>query len=144
MRRGVRQVAAAREQANMCANVCVFVCMCMCMRTCMCMHIYIYREREIDCMCVYACYHTCMYVYIYIYIYIHIYIYMYMQTRDLAQPPEGGMIRLETLIELIFLDSSFSSLSSSLNWTSGPLSSNSRQQYLSQQYPTPPLNIKTY
>ena len=39
---------------------------------------------------------------------------------------EGGMTRLETLIELNFLNSS--------------LSSNSRQQYLSQQYLPPPLN----
>ena len=47
------------------------------------------------------------------------------------------MTRLETLIELEFLNSSFSSLSSYLTV---PFSSNSRQQYLSQEYP-PPLSI---
>ena len=52
---------------------------------------------------------------------------------------EGGMMWLETLIELKFLNSSFSSLSSCWHWTNGSLSSNSRQQYLSQQYPPPLL-----
>ena len=54
---------------------------------------------------------------------------------------EGGMIGLETLIELKFLNSSFSSLSSRRNWTNGSLSSSSRQQYLSQQYPPPLLSM---
>ena len=48
---------------------------------------------------------------------------------------EGGTIWLETLIELKFLNSSFSSLSSCWNSTNSSLSSISRQQYLSQQYP---------
>ena len=56
------------------------------------------------------------------------------------------MIRLETLIELKFLNSSFSSsnsrfefssLSSYWNQTNSSLSSYSRQQYLSQQYLPP-------
>ena len=47
---------------------------------------------------------------------------------------EGGMIRLESLIELNFLDSSSSSLSSHWNQTGGSLSSDSRQQHLSQRY----------
>ena len=46
------------------------------------------------------------------------------------------MVRLEILIELKFLNSSFSSLSNSSS-----LSSNSRQPYLSQQYPPPLLRV---
>ena len=45
------------------------------------------------------------------------------------------MIRLEALIALKFLNSSFSSLSSYGNRTHTSLLSNSRQRYLSQQYP---------
>ena len=51
------------------------------------------------------------------------------------------MIRLETLIELKILSSSFSSLSSYYNLTDSSLSSNSRQQYLKQQYPPPLLGM---
>ena len=51
---------------------------------------------------------------------------------------KGGLIRLETLIELKFVTSSFSSLSSYWNWTNTSLSSDSRQQHLSRQYPHPP------
>ena len=77
----------------------------------MCIYIYIYIERDVI---------IAVYVYTYIYImYIYIYIYIY----RIPEPPlhamvphspfflllsEGGMIRLETLIELIFLNSSFS------------------------------------
>ena len=50
-----------------------------------------------------------------------------------------GVIRLETLIELNYLNSRCSSLSSYSNLTNSSLSSNSRQQYLSQQYPPPIL-----
>ena len=56
---------------------------------------------------------------------------------SLLEYPEGGMTRLETLIELKFVNSSFSSLSSYWNLTNSSLSSNSRQQYLNQQYPPP-------
>ena len=52
---------------------------------------------------------------------------------------EGGMMRLETLIELKCLDSSFSSLSPYRTQTSDSLSSNSRQLHLSQQHPPPLL-----
>ena len=68
---------------------------------------------------------------------------------------EGGMIRLETIVELKFLNSSFSSSNCSIHVVRGyPLleirltvpcrairgkSSDSRQQYLSQQYPPPLL-----
>ena len=52
-----------------------------------------------------------------------------------------GMIRLETLIELKSLNSSCSSLSSWRNQTNSSLSSNSRQQYLSQEYPRPLLHL---
>ena len=70
-----------------------------------------------------------MYIYIYIYIYMYIYIYIYSLTFGfsvagvglvLQRPPplttgREMMIRLETLIELKFLNSSFSSFSSSCN-----------------------------
>ena len=56
---------------------------------------------------------------------------------DVRGQLEGGMIRLETLIELKFIDSSCSSLSSYCNDTNSSLSSNSRQRYLSQRYPPP-------
>ena len=49
----------------------------------------------------------------------------------------GGVIQSETLIELKFLNPSFSSLSS--YYYIGYLSSSSRQQYLSQEYPPPLL-----
>ena len=62
------------------------------------------------------------------------------QRNCIVHHSERVIIRLETLIELKFLNSSFSSLSSSGNLTNSSLSSNSRQQYLSQQYPPPPLN----
>ena len=52
---------------------------------------------------------------------------------------EGGMMRLDTLIELEFLNSSSSSSSSFRNSTNSSLSSNSRQQYLRQWYLPPPL-----
>ena len=61
---------------------------------------------------------------------------------DFCQNSEGGMIRLETLIELIFVDSIFSSLSSFWNLTNAFLSNNSRQQYLSQHYPLPLLRTE--
>ena len=61
---------------------------------------------------------------------------------------EGGMIRLETLIELKFLNSSFLSLSSDTELVQTiprreirGKSSDSRQQYLSQQYPPPLLDV---
>ena len=57
--------------------------------------------------------------------------------RSVMGCQEAGMMRLETLMELEFINSSFSSLSSYRNWTSSSPSSNSRQQYLSQQYPHP-------
>ena len=46
-----------------------------------------------------------------------------------APKPEGGMIRLETLIKLKFLNSIFSSVSSYWNLINSSLSSNSRQRY---------------
>ena len=58
---------------------------------------------------------------------------------------EGGMIRLETLIEVTLFSSSCSSLSSYETRETVPCraiqgkSSDSRQQHLSQQYPPPPL-----
>ena len=58
------------------------------------------------------------------------------------QDSEGGMIRLETLIELKFLDSSFSSFLSYRKWTNNSLPSNSGQQYLSQQYAPPIVHIR--
>ena len=57
------------------------------------------------------------------------------EDRVQEQESEGGMIRLETLVELKFLNSSCSSSSYCRNQTNGSLSSNSRQRYLSQQYP---------
>ena len=51
-----------------------------------------------------------------------------------------GTMRLETLVELQFLNSSVSSLSSYWNSTKHYMPSDSSQQYLSQQYP-PPLFI---
>ena len=56
---------------------------------------------------------------------------------------EGGIIRLETLIELKFINSGFSSLSSYWNWTNGSVSSDSRRHYLSHQYPPPLLMLGT-
>ena len=53
---------------------------------------------------------------------------------------EWGMTRSETLIELKFVSSSFSSSSSYWNITNSSPSSDSRQRHLSQQYP-PPLLI---
>ena len=50
------------------------------------------------------------------------------------------MIRLEALIGLEILNSSFSSFSSCRNQANSSLSSNSRRQYLSQQHPPPPLS----
>ena len=54
---------------------------------------------------------------------------------------EGGMIRLETLIELNLFNSSFSSLISYCNRTNIYLSSSSGRQYLDRQYPPPLLTI---
>ena len=51
---------------------------------------------------------------------------------------KGGTILSDSLVELEFLDSSLLSLSSYRDWTSGSLSSSSRQRYLSQQYPPTP------
>ena len=48
----------------------------------------------------------------------------------LAKARKGGMTRLETLVELKFLNSSFSSSNFSIR-----KSSDSRQQHLSQRYP---------
>ena len=48
-------------------------------------------------------------------------------------------MRLETLVELEFLNSSFSSLSSYWSQTNNSLSSDSSQQHLGQQYPPPLL-----
>ena len=56
-----------------------------------------------------------------------------------SRDSEGGMMRLEILVELKFLNSSFSGLYSYRNYIKHSLSSNLRQQYLSQQYP-PPLS----
>ena len=61
------------------------------------------------------------------------------EIRSWSRVSGGGMIRLETLIELKSLHSSFSSSSSDWNSKQSFLSSNSRQPYLSQQYPTPLL-----
>ena len=49
-----------------------------------------------------------------------------------------GMIRSETLIELKFLNSSFSSCLSDWRYTNDSLSNNSSPRYLNQQY-HPPL-----
>ena len=92
--------------------------------------------------------HMRIYIYIYIHIHIHykhIYIYIYACSPRLGgegdeRDSEGGRIRLDTLTELKFLDSSCSSLSSCWNSTNSSLLSNSRQQYLSQQHP-PPLFV---
>ena len=46
--------------------------------------------------------------------------------RGRRQGSEGGMLRLETLLELKSLNSSFSSLSSYWNWTGSFLPGNSR------------------
>ena len=63
-----------------------------------------------------------------------------------ARAPGFGrrMIRLETLIEPKFLNSSFSSLLSYLDEANNSPSSNSRQQYLSQQYPPPSFYLSIY
>ena len=85
------------------------------MYVCVCIYIYIYMYR-----CV------CVYIYIYIYTYMHT--YLAQATSDIEwaltsgsfewtimnQDSEGGMMRLETLIELKCLNSSLSSLSSPL------------------------------
>ena len=61
----------------------------------------------------------------------------------MKQPCFGrGTIRLETLIELEFIDSSFSSLSSCRNWTSSSPSSDSTRQHLGQRYP--PASSSTF
>ena len=99
--------------------------------------------------------YLCVCIYIYIYIYICISIHTHKRRaawpctaprrasgRSLQRGPQlrkGEQSRLETLIELKFLDSSFSSLSSDRNQTSGSQSSSSRRRYLSQQYPPTPL-----
>ena len=62
---------------------------------------------------------------------------MNLQLNERTTQSGGGMIRLETLIELRFINSSFTSFSSCWNSTSSSLSSNSRQQCLSRQYPLP-------
>ena len=57
------------------------------------------------------------------------------------RPPrsEGGMTRLETLMELKFIDSSCSSCSSHGDRTRNPLLSNSSRRCLDQQHPPPLL-----
>ena len=98
-----------------------------------------------------------MYISIYTTVVIYTYIYIYIYTRMVAPPPgpEGGMIRLETLIELKSLNSSFSSSNCSIRVVRAyPLvelrqtapcrafrgkSSDSRQQHLSQGLPSLPL-----
>ena len=78
-------------------------------------HVYLYIYTHI-------CIYICVYIYIYIYICIYLslylslslYIYIYI-TRGQSETrkwSEGGMMRLETLIELKCLNSSCSSLSS--------------------------------
>ena len=110
----------------------------------MCIYIYIYieRERERD-----------VYTYIYIYTYKLRLNVLHLRAcglrarnrelREAMRGSEGGRLRLKTLIELEFLNSSFSNLSSYRNQTVNYLSSDSRQQYLSQQYPTPLLKVQT-
>ena len=88
--------------------------------------------------------HTCISLSLYIYIYIYIYVYTYLHTYTYINVTYyyiigRGMIRLETLIELEFLNSTCSSLSSYWNWTNGSLASDSRRQYLSQNSPPPLL-----
>ena len=56
---------------------------------------------------------------------------------------DGGMIRLETLIELEFINSSCSSLLSHWKKTDDSLSSDSSRQHLNQQYPPPLLWLVT-
>ena len=89
-----------------------------------------------------------MYIYISVYIHIYIYIYIYIHMHNLDGFMavhkivwKGGMIRSETLIELKCRNSSCSSLPPCWTQTNSFLSSNSRQQFLSQQYPPPPLSI---
>ena len=108
--------------------------------------------------------YTCMYIYICVYMYVYIYIYIVSATiitlcyirscvdsachapearkhiRNII--PDGGMMRLETLIELKFRNSSFSSLSSYRNWTNSSLSSDSRQQLSQSTVPSPSYDLQ--
>ena len=89
--------------------------LCICIYTCVYTYIYIYIY--ILCICIYTC------VYIYIYIYIYLYICCRASGRHMLQASlpsnasEGRMLRSETLIELNFINSSCSSLSSCRNHT---------------------------
>ena len=85
-------------------------------------------------MYLYTCISLSISLSLYLYIYISIYTNCVFATADIS---EGGMIRLETLIELKFVTWSFSSLSSYQSQTSSSPSSDSRQQHLRQQYPLP-------
>ena len=75
------------------------------------MYVYIYIYIYID---MYIC--VCMCIYIYIYKYIHTHAHMYVHTDSWggvrSHSSEGGRIWLETLTELKFINSSFSSFSS--------------------------------
>ena len=62
---------------------------------------------------------------------------------DAVGNPRRAQISRFELFELKFLNSSFSSLSSHWNYTKSSLSSNSRQQHLSQRYPLPLLGSST-
>ena len=64
--------------------------------------------------------------------------YLGRQVDTVGNPDRVHICQFE-IFELKFANSSFSSLSSYWNSTNSSLSSNSRQQYLSQQYPPPPL-----
>ena len=134
-------------------------------------HIYIYIY-------IYTHINTNIYIYIYVYICVYIYIYIYIYTHIIcvtlalderpsgrARAPnpkgtevrKGGMTRLETLIELKFINSSFSSSNCSIRaFRACPLnesrqtvpcrairgkSSDSRQQHLIQQYPPSLLEV---
>ena len=146
-------------------------------------YIYIYIERDmLYCMiCLFV--YECMRVYIYIYIYTHIHTCVshahniianwirktieQQMTYPCPRPTqvvvwhaEGGMLRLETLIELKFVDSIFSSSNLWIRvFRACPLvdirqtvpcramrdkSSDLSRQYLSQQYPPPPLKHQAH
>ena len=132
-----------------------------------------HTARRAACVCMYICIYIYIYIYVYVYVYmcvcVYIYIYMYVyiyihiawlrslsshfgiaaSQRYACRYSEAGMIRLETLIELKFLNSSFSNSTFSIRVVRAYLlteiiqtapcrairgkSSDSRQQYLSQQ-----------
>ena len=164
--------AARRSYKYVCIYIYIYICMYTYIHTHIYIYAYIYTYRYI--IYVYICIQTYMYVYIYIYIYVCTYVYIYIYTYIyiyiytyihiyvavhhimafvgcLCLSSEGGMIRLEALIELKFICSSFSSSNLSIRaFRTYPLiehiltvpcrairgkSSDSRQQYLSQQYP---------